>query len=171
MPIVVMGVSGSGKSTVAAALAESVRGTYLDADDLHPPANVAKMSAGIPLTDEDRMPWLALVAEAMVAAEQRGGVAVTACSALRRTYRDALRDVAGDVFFVQLEGSPALLAERIGARTDHFMPAALLTSQLATLEPLEADESGAIVSIDAAPDDVVAAAYDCWADAADSDRL
>ncbi|MCW3493408.1 gluconokinase [Microbacterium sp. SSM24] len=171
MPIVVMGVSGSGKSTVAAALAGRVGGVYLDADDFHPPANVAKMTAGIPLTDEDRMPWLALVAEAMVSAERRDGTAVVACSALRRTYRDALRAVAGDVFFVQLDGSPELLAARIGARADHFMPSSLLASQLALLEPLESDERGAVVSIDAVPADVVASAHERWADAADSDRL
>ncbi|WP_374314574.1 gluconokinase [Microbacterium sp.] len=171
MPIVVMGVAGSGKSTIAAGLAKRVGGTFLDADDFHPPANVAKMRAGTPLTDEDRMPWLALVAEAMVAAERRDGTAVVACSALRRTYRDSIRAIAPDAFFVQLDGSPELLAERIGARTDHFMPASLLTSQLALLEPLGRDEVGAVVSIAAAPADVVAAAYESWADAAGSDRL
>lgn len=171
MPIVVMGVSGSGKSTVAAALAARVGGTFLDADDFHPPANVAKMRAGTPLTDEDRMPWLERVAEAMVAAERRDGTAVVACSALRRTYRDSIRRVSPDAFFVQLDGSPALLAERIGARADHFMPASLLASQLAVLEPLEDDEHGALVPIDGAPADVVAAAYERWAAAVDSDRL
>lgn len=171
MPIVVMGVSGSGKSTVALGLAARTGGTYLDADDLHPPANVAKMSAGIPLTDEDRMPWLARVAEAMVAADRPDRPAVVACSALRRSYRDALRAVAADSFFVQLDGSPELLAERIGARTDHFMPASLLASQLALLEPLESDEHGVIVPIAASADDVVATAFERWADAAGSDRL
>lgn len=171
MPIVVMGVSGSGKSTVAAALAGRVGGIFLDADDFHPPANVAKMAAGIPLTDEDRMPWLARVAEAMIAADRPDRPAVVACSALRRRYREALRAAAADVFFVQLDGPPELLAERIGARTDHFMPASLLMSQLALLEPLESDERGAVVSIDAPAADVVADAHDHWADAAGSDRL
>ncbi|KRB37302.1 hypothetical protein ASD93_10805 [Microbacterium sp. Root180] len=167
-----MGVSGSGKSTIAAGLAAQVGGTFLDADDFHPPANVAKMRAGIPLTDEDRMPWLALVADAMVAAEQRrDGTAVVACSALRRAYRDALRSAADDVFFVQLDGTPELLAARIGARTDHFMPASLLQSQLSLLEPLGADERGAVVSIEGSAEAVVTAAFERWADAADSDRL
>jgi carbohydrate kinase (thermoresistant glucokinase family) len=171
VPIVVMGVSGSGKSTVAAALAARTGGVYLDADDFHPPANVAKMSAGVPLTDDDRMPWLRLVAAATAEAEQRGGTAVVACSALRRSYRDVLRAGGGDVFFVQLDGPPELLAARIGARADHFMPASLLSSQLALLEPLEADEPGAVVSIDASADDVVEEAYRRWADSTDSDRL
>lgn len=166
MPIVVMGVSGSGKSTIAAALAARVGGTFLDADDFHPPANVAKMRAGVPLTDEDRMPWLAQVADAAVAAEQRNGPAVVACSALRRIYRDALRAVSPGTFFVQLDGSAELLAQRIGARTDHFMPASLLDSQLALLEPLGADERGAIVAIDAAPAEIVEAAFSRWVGAA-----
>ncbi|MGN8552323.1 UNVERIFIED_CONTAM: gluconokinase [Microbacterium sp. SLM126] len=171
MPIVVMGVSGSGKSTIAAGLAGRVGGIYLDADDFHPPANVAKMRAGTPLTDEDRMPWLARVANETVAAERRHGTAVVACSALRRRYRDALRAIVPEAYFVQLDGSPELLAERIGARTDHFMPASLLTSQLALLESLQPDERGAIVSIDAAAPDVIAAAYERWAHANRSDRL
>lgn len=166
MPIVVMGVSGSGKSTIAAALAARVGGTFLDADDFHPPANVAKMRAGIPLTDEDRMPWLAQVADAAVAAEQRDGTAVVACSALRRIYRDALRAVSPEAFFVQLDGSAELLAQRIGARTDHFMPATLLDSQLALLEPLGPEERGAVVAIDAAPAEIVEAAFARWVDAA-----
>lgn len=171
MPIVVMGVSGSGKSTVAIGLAARTGGTYLDADDLHPAENVAKMSAGIPLTDDDRMPWLARVAEAMAAADRPHHPAVVACSALRRTYRDALRTVAPDVFFVQLDGSPELLAQRIGERTDHFMPASLLSSQLALLEPLEPGEHGAAVSIDASAAVVVATAFERWAESTGSDRL
>lgn len=171
MPLVVMGVSGSGKSTVAAALAGALGGIYLDADDFHPPANVAKMSSGTPLTDDDRMPWLRVVADQIAVQSAKGRLAVVACSALRRRYRDALREAAPDLFFVQLDGSPELLASRIGARTDHFMPASLLMSQLALLEPLESDERGAVVSIDAPAADVVADAHDHWADAAGSDRL
>lgn len=171
MPIVVMGVSGSGKSTVAAALAGRVHGIYLDADDFHPPANVAKMRAGTPLTDEDRMPWLARVANETVSAEQRHGTAVVACSALRRTYRDALREIVPDAFFVQLDGTPELLAARIGARTDHFMPASLLASQLALLEPLQPDERGAVVSIDQPVTHIVAEARKAWAASAKSDIL
>ena len=171
MSVVVMGVAGSGKSTVAAALAGALGGIYLDADDFHPPANVAKMTAGIPLTDEDRMPWLHLVGETMAAQHTRGRLPIVACSALKRRYRDVLREAGGDVFFVQLDGSPELLAERIAARTDHFMPPSLLASQLAALEPLEADEQGARVSIDAPVDRIVAEARERWADAANSGIL
>lgn len=171
MPLVVMGVSGSGKSTIAIALATELGGAFIDADDLHPAANVAKMSTGIPLTDDDRMPWLRVVGEAMAAETARGQLAVVACSALRRRYRDMLREAGGEVFFVQLDGPPELLAARITARTDHFMPPALLASQLALLEPLEADEPGAVVSIDAPVDRIVAEACARWADAANSDIL
>ncbi|WP_240642101.1 gluconokinase [Microbacterium sulfonylureivorans] len=171
MPLVVMGVAGSGKSTVAIALAAELGGAYLDADDFHPAANVAKMAAGIPLTDDDRMPWLRVVGEAMAAETAQDRLAVVACSALRRYYRDTLRRAGGDVFFVQLDGSPELLAARINARTDHFMPPSLLASQLAALEPLEADEPGVVVSIDAPVDAIVAEASARWADAANSDIL
>ncbi|MFB8146740.1 gluconokinase [Microbacterium sp. NPDC056003] len=163
MPLVVMGVSGSGKSTVAAALAGALDGIYLDADDFHPPANVAKMTAGVPLTDEDRMPWLEVVGETVVAQTARGRLVVLACSALRRRYRDALRAAAGDLFFVQLDGTPELLAERLGARADHFMPPALLQSQLDTLEPLGADERGVIVSVDQPVEHIVAVVRKRWA--------
>ncbi|WP_214467476.1 gluconokinase [Microbacterium flavescens] len=163
MPLVVMGVSGSGKSTVAAAVAGALDGIYLDADDFHPPANVTKMVAGIPLTDEDRMPWLRVVGEAIVAQAARGRLPVVACSALRRRYRDALRATAGELFFVQLDGSPELLSARIGARPDHFMPPALLRSQLETLEPLEPDEQGVVVSVDQSVEHIVAAVRKHWA--------
>ncbi|MHC2999134.1 gluconokinase [Microbacterium sp. HJ5] len=162
MPLVVMGVSGSGKSTVAAALAGALGGIYLDADDFHPPANVAKMAAGTPLTDEDRMPWLHVVGEAVAVQAAKGRLAVVACSALRRRYRDALRETAGELFFVQLDGTPELLAARIGARTDHFMPPSLLASQLAALEPLEADEQGAVVKVDQPVQHIVAEARKRW---------
>ena len=171
MPIVVMGVSGCGKSTIAIGLAAEVGGVYIDADDLHPAANVAKMSAGIPLTDEDRMPWLTLVADAMAAEVAAGRFPVVACSALRRRYRDVLRAAGGDVFFVHLDGPPELLAARMSSRVEHFMPPALLASQLATLEPLEPDEHGAVVSIDAPVEHIVAEARKRWADAAKSDIL
>lgn len=163
MPLVVMGVSGSGKSTVAAALAGALDGIYLDADDFHPPANVAKMAAGVPLADEDRMPWLEVVGETVVAQTARGRLAVVACSALRRRYRDALRTAAGDLFFVQLDGTPELLAERLGGRTDHFMPPDLLRSQLDTLEPLESDERGMVVSVDQPVEHIVAVVRKRWA--------
>lgn len=166
MPIVVMGVSGCGKSTVAAALAAELRGVYLDADDFHPSTSVAKMARGVPLTDDDRMPWLEVVGKAMAAATDRGELAVVACSALRRSYRDVLRAAAPDTYFVQLHGTPELLAARVTARAEHFMPPSLLASQLALLEPLEADERGAVVSIDAPVLDVVAEARRRWSESA-----
>ena len=143
-----MGVSGSGKSTVGEGLAKEMQVDFLDADDLHPAANKAKMAGGTPLTDEDRWPWLAKVGAAMKAETDLGRSVVVACSALRRVYRDALRNAAaGPVFFVHLHGTHELLASRLGARQGHFMPTTLLDSQLATLEPLADDEQGAVLDI------------------------
>ncbi|WP_402465573.1 gluconokinase [Isoptericola aurantiacus] len=154
--VVVMGVSGSGKSTVGALLAARLGGSFVDADDLHPPANVAKMSSGEPLTDGDREPWLTRVGAAISRGADAGTPVVTACSALRRRYRDTLRAAAGgDLVLVHLTGDRAVLHERTAARADHFMPTTLLDSQLATLEPLEADETGMTVAITDAPDVVV----------------
>lgn len=150
-----MGVSAAGKSTVAKGVAEVLGIPFVDADDLHPPANVAKMAGGEALTDDDRAPWLTLVGEALANAE-RG--LVIACSALRRRYRDQIRDAASDVFFIFLDADPALLRARAAARTNHFMPPALLDSQLATLEPLAADERGARVDVEPAPEAVIAQA-------------
>lgn len=143
--IVVMGVSGCGKSTVGAALAARLGVPFLDADDLHPAANVAKMAAGHPLTDDDRMPWLARVGGELSAAT--GGL-VIACSALKRSYRDAILAAAPATVFVFLNGSRALLESRMQHRAGHFMPASLLDSQLATLEPLAPDEPGITVALD-----------------------
>lgn len=151
--IVVMGVSGSGKSTVGAALAERLGVPFADADDLHPESNRAKMAAGEPLTDEDRWPWLALVGQALAAASPTG--LVIACSALKRRYREAILAEAPSTQFVELEGSRDLLAQRMGARHDHFMPLSLLDSQLATLESLQPDEAGFIVGIEPAADEIV----------------
>ncbi len=151
--IVVAGVSGSGKSTVGAKLAARLGVGFTDADDLHPAANVAKMAAGIPLTDQDRWPWLAAVGSTLAAAEHMG--LVVACSALRRVYRDAIRDAAPATFFVVLSGSEELLTARITARTDHFMPPTLLASQLALLEPLQTDEAGVTLNLAASPDELV----------------
>lgn len=153
--VVVMGVSGSGKSLVGAALAAATGRPFVDADDLHPLTNVEKMRAGIALVDADRWPWLDAVGAAILA--HPDGV-VVACSSLRRAYRDRIRATATSAFFIELDGSPELLLERISARVGHFMPPALLESQLALLEPLALDEPGARISIDGTPDEVVARA-------------
>lgn len=144
--VVVMGVSGSGKTTTGELLAARLGLTYMDGDALHPQANIDKMSAGIPLTDDDRWPWLAHVGALL--AEFPGG-AVVGCSALKRSYRDLIRSYAPDVVFVHAHGTPELLASRMGHREGHFMPTSLLNSQLATLEPLEEDENGVVIDIDA----------------------
>lgn len=149
--IVVMGPSGSGKSLVGARLAARLALPFIDADDLHPPANVAKMAAGKPLDDADRMPWLDVVAS--VLRDTTGG-AVIACSALARRYRDRIRAGAPDALFVELEVPPVELARRMGSR-EHFMPSSLLASQLATLEHLQPDERGVAVVNDRPVDEVV----------------
>lgn len=143
--IVVMGVSGCGKSTVGALLAGTLGVPFADADDLHPAENVAKMSAGTPLTDDDRWPWLARVAARLA----EGDGAVMACSALRRAYRDMIRLRVPNAIFVHLVGSRAQLGQRISARLNHFMPSSLLDSQFAVLERLGPDEAG--VELDVAP--------------------
>jgi gluconokinase len=143
-PIVVMGVSGSGKSTVGSALAQRLRVPFVDADSLHPPANVAKMSAGHPLNDDDRCPWLERVGE-WLAGHSDGGV--VSCSALKRKYRDQLRRHCSRAEFLHLLGSPEMIRARLDARSDHFMPAALLRSQFDALESLGADECGVTVDI------------------------
>lgn len=144
-----MGVSGSGKTTVGEALALELGIRFADADSLHPAANLAKMAAGHALTDDDRMPWLALVGAELSAAHDTG--LVMACSALKRSYRAAILDAAAGVRFVCLAGSRELLESRVEHRLGHFMPASLLDSQLATFEPLGTDEPGITVSLDDAP--------------------
>jgi gluconokinase len=152
-----MGVSGSGKSTVGAALAQRLRVPFVDADALHPPANIAKMTAGEPLDDGDRYPWLEQVGE-WLAGHPDGGV--VSCSALKRKYRDQLRAHRPGVEFLYLSASPELIARRLADRSGHFMPAALLQSQFDALEPLGADEAAVTVdagqSIDAIIDGFVA---------------
>ena len=151
--VLVMGVAGSGKSTVGLALAERIDAEFLDADDLHSADAVAKMAAGVPLEDADRHPWLDRVAAAIRLAN---GPIVVACSALRRDYRDRIRAGAGQaVVTVHLDGSPELLAARLAARSGHYMPSSLLDSQLATLEPLGAGEAGFAIGIELAPEVVV----------------
>lgn len=148
MKCVVMGVSGCGKSTLGAAIAESLGIGFQDADDLHPAANRAKMAAGQALTDEDRWPWLSAVGFAIAGQP----ALVMACSALRRSYRDYLRQIAGnDLRFLHLTAPAEVIAARLVNRKGHFMPPALLASQLATLEPLGADE-GVTIDVSGAPD-------------------
>lgn len=132
--VVFMGVAGSGKSTVAMHYAKGRGFAFVEADDFHPPANVAKMKSGQPLTDEDRVGWLSAMAQRIAEGKARGEVMVITCSALKRAYRDALRKGDPDLFFVLLDGPESLLAQRLAARTDHFMPPSLLASQLAILE-------------------------------------
>jgi gluconokinase len=144
--IVIMGVAGSGKTVVGSALAGRLGVPFRDADEFHPAANVAKMSSGVPLDDEDRWPWLEAIGAAI--RDTRGGI-VVACSALKRIYRDRIIGVAGRaVTFVYLDGDGATLAKRLGGRKGHFMPASLLDSQLATLEPPAADENAIVASIE-----------------------
>lgn len=151
-PIVVMGVSGSGKSTVGAALAQRLRVPFADADDFHPEANIAKMTAGHALDDDDRRPWLDSIGE-WLAGHAEGGV--MSCSALKRTYRDQLREHRPDVEFLHLAGTPEVIGRRQASRPGHFMPASLLASQFETLEPLEADENGVDVNVDQNIDSIV----------------
>lgn len=157
--LVVMGVSGSGKSTIAESLAARLGWRYEDADKFHPPANVAKMSAGQPLTDEDRWPWLRAIADEIDRLSAAGQRAVVACSALKRSYRDILVHGRGDIRIVFLNGTQDLIADRLVARKGHFMPPGLLASQFRTLEPPQPGERPITVSI-AAPietivDDIV----------------
>jgi gluconokinase len=155
MLVTVMGVSGSGKTSVGAALAQRLRVPFEDADDLHPPANVAKMSAGIPLDDGDRLPWLRAVGAWQHEHSATGGV--TSCSALRRSYRDVLREAAPDQIFVHLAGDRDVIARRVAGRPGHFMPAVLVDSQFATLEPLGADERGVTLDVDQPIDTLIEA--------------
>jgi carbohydrate kinase (thermoresistant glucokinase family) len=144
--IVCMGVSGSGKSVVGSAVARRLHAPFLEGDDYHPAANKDKMRAGIPLTDADRWPWLDALAAALHETAGTKGVVVSACSALKRSYRDRLTERAGEpVLFVYLEGSRELLETRLAGRHHEFMPASLLDSQLATLEPPAADENAITV--------------------------
>lgn len=151
-PIVVMGVSGSGKSTVGAALAQRLRVPFADADDFHPAANIAKMSAGHALNDDDRGPWLDSIGE-WLAAHPDGGV--MSCSALKHAYRDQLRRHCPEVTFLHLAGTPEVIGRRQASRPGHFMPPSLLASQFATLEPLTAEELGVDIDVDQDIDSIV----------------
>ncbi|MFJ2032140.1 gluconokinase [Streptosporangium sp. NPDC087985] len=153
--LVVMGVTGSGKTTVGAALAQRLRVPCADADDFHSEANVAKMSAGTPLDDSDRLPWLRTVGSWLAGHATTGGV--VSCSALRRAYRDVLRQSAPTVSFVHLDGTEEIVRRRVAGRPGHFMPASLVASQFKALEPLEPDERGIVLDLTRPVDDLVEA--------------
>ena len=157
MILVVMGVSGSGKTTVAKGLAAALGWRFREGDGLHPPANVAKMAAGTPLTDEDRAPWLAAIAQVIDGWRADGVSGIVTCSALKRAYRGVLVGDRADVRLVHLAGDKALIAARMAARKGHFMPPALLDSQFATLEAPGPEETPLVVDIGPAPEVIVAA--------------
>lgn len=147
--VIVMGVAGCGKTTIGTLLADRLGAQFLDGDDLHPPANVAKMSSGAPLTDEDRWPWLDRIGVAIEQAVQSQGRVVVACSALRRVYRERLTNACdAPPLFVHLSGTPDLIGERMAARSSHFMPVQLLDSQFAALEPPCPDENAISIDIE-----------------------
>ena len=147
--VIVMGVAGSGKSSVASALGEALELEVIDGDAYHPQPNIEKMAAGIPLTNGDRRPWLETLAGLVGARHVAGVGTVLACSALRRAYRDILRSTVPDdeSFVILLDADAETLRERMAHRTGHFMPVSLLDSQLATLEPLQPDEGGAVIDV------------------------
>ena len=153
-----MGVSGCGKSTVGALLAQRLHCEFLEGDGLHPARNVARMAAGVALTDDDRHDWLQALAQHLKAAHDANRCLVVSCSALKRSYRDRLRSASAGLAFVHLHGSPALLAQRLAARTGHYMPASLLASQLATLEAPAEDERAMTFDAGLAPDHIAAQA-------------
>jgi gluconokinase len=157
--IVVMGVSGAGKSTVGRLIAARLDCPFRDADSFHPPANIAKMSSGQPLTDEDRQPWLQAIADWIAQRRAEGSTGIVTCSALKRRYRDIVTDrQRADVRLVYLKGDMVLIDARLKARKGHFMPPALLKSQFDALEEPAADEHAITVSIDAAPEEIADAA-------------
>lgn len=150
-----MGVSGCGKSTIGRALADGLGCEFVEGDDLHPATNVARMAAGIALTDEDREGWLAELAALLAQAHDAQRGLVLSCSALKRRYRDQLRSACSDMQLLYLQGEASLLAQRLSARTGHYMPASLLPSQLQALEPPQPDEQALSISIQLAPAQIV----------------
>ncbi len=153
--LVVMGVAGVGKTTVATLMAERLGWAVAEADDFHPTTNIVKMASGVPLDDDDRWPWLRAIRDWTTEQETAGQDSVVTCSALKRRYRDVLRQAAGRVRFVHLEGSVDLIGDRIQKRSKHFMPPTLLPSQFAILEPLDNDEDGVVVAVADTPEAVV----------------
>ena len=159
--IVVMGVSGAGKSTVGKLIAAQLDCPFRDADSFHPPANIAKMASGVPLTDEDRQPWLQAIADWIGEHRAAGTTCVVTCSALKRSYRDLVTgNQCADLRLVYLKGDMALIEARLKARKGHFMPPALLRSQFDALEEPRADERAIVVSIDATPEEIAARAIE-----------
>lgn len=154
--VVVMGVAGTGKTTIGPLLAARLGVPYAEGDDFHPRANIAKMTAGIPLGDEDRWPWLDAIGAWAHGRAGLGGV--VSSSALKRSYRDRLRAAAPGVVFVHLTGDRKLIEDRMGHRQGHFMPTALLDSQFAALEPLQRDERGVAVDVSGSPEEITARA-------------
>ncbi|MEV8306349.1 gluconokinase [Streptomyces flavidovirens] len=150
--VVVMGVAGTGKTTIGPLLAGRLGVPYAEGDDFHPPANIAKMSAGTPLDDSDRWPWLDAIGEWAHSRAGLGGV--VSSSALKRVYRDRLRAAAPDAVFLHLTGDRELIEERMRERRGHFMPTALLDSQYAALQPLQEDEAGVSVDVSGSPEDI-----------------
>ncbi len=165
--LVVMGVSGSGKSTVATLLASRLTWRFAEADDFHPQANIDKMTAGIPLTDNDRQPWLEALRDWLTTQAEAGRSTVVTCSALKRSYRDVLRGAVGRVRFVHLAAPTEVIGDRLGHRSDHFMPVSLLSSQVETLQPLLSSEDGVTIDAEGPPESVVDAALIALSLAAD----
>ena len=153
--MIIMGVQGSGKSTIGQALAERLNIDFVDGDDLHPPANKAKMAAGTPLTDEDRVPWLKTIGQTIADGRAAGRVTIVACSALKRWYRELLRSSDPSLVFVHLVGDKSLLTDRLAHRDHEYMPSTLLDSQMETLEPLAAWEHGIAISVEQTPAAIV----------------
>lgn len=155
--LVLMGVSGSGKSTVAGILAGALRWDLQEGDDLHPESNVEKMASGVPLTDEDRWPWLDVIAEWIREHTSQGEPGIVTCSALKRSYRDVLtKGSEGNVVFVHLAGTRERISGRLNVRMDHFMPSTLLDTQMTTLEPIQSDEHAIVVDVGPPPATVAA---------------
>jgi len=161
--VVVMGVSGSGKTTIARGVADALGFHFVEADEFHSKDNIAKMESGVPLTDEDRWPWLRALSTWMSEQADAGRSTVITCSALRRSYRDVLREGPPSVDFLHLAGPAEVIRERMADREGHFMPTSLLQSQIDTLEPLDADESGIVLDLRAAPEQLIAESV-AWLD-------
>lgn len=154
-PMIVMGVQGTGKTTIGSALGELLGVTFIDSDDLHPPANKAKMAAGTPLEDEDRVPWLKIVGATIAANAAEGRTTIVACSALKRWYRELLRSSVPELQFIHLAGQRDLVASRLATRQHEFMPTTLLDSQFEVLEPLAPWEAGVVVPVAGTPAEIV----------------